>query len=74
MMRLQILSNCRADGRHLSMGEVADLPQGVANELLAMGMASIAPLPEPEPAPVCPPKPRRSVKTSTPVSTPTPEE
>jgi len=67
-MRLQILSNCRADGRHLSIGEVADLPQGVANELLAMGMASIAPLPEPEPepAPACPPKPRRSAKTSTP--------
>lgn len=73
MMRLQILSNCRADSRHLSMGEVADLPQGVANELLAMGMASIAPLPEPEPAPACPPKPRRS-KTSIPVSTTTPEE
>ena len=61
-MRLQILSNCRADGRHLSMGEVADLPQGVANELLAMGMASIAPEPEPELAPACPPKPRRSTK------------
>jgi hypothetical protein len=61
-MRLQILSNCRADGRHLAMGEVADLPQGVANELLAMGMASIAP--EPEPALACPPKPRRSTKNS----------
>ena len=42
------------------MGEVADLPQGVANELLALGMASIAPEPEPEPAPACPPKPRRN--------------
>ncbi len=62
-MRLQILSNCRADGRHLSMGEVADLPQGVANELLALGLAAIAP--EPEPAPVCEPKPRRT-KTPTP--------
>ena len=74
MMRLQILSNCRADGRHFSMGEVAELPQGVANELLAMGMASIAPLPEPEPAPACPPKPRRSAKASTPVPTPTPKD
>jgi hypothetical protein len=73
-MRLQILSNCRADGRHLSMGEVADLPQGPANELLALGMASIAPEPEPEPAPACPPKPRRSAKTSTPEPTPTPED
>jgi hypothetical protein len=77
-MRLQILSNCRADGRHLAMGEVADLPQGPANELLALGMASIAPEPEPEPelepAPACPPKPRRSAKTSTPDPTPTPED
>ena len=73
-MRLQILSNCRADGRHLAMGEVADLPQGPANELLALGMASIAPEPEPEPAPACPPKPRRSAKTSTPEPTPTPED
>lgn len=73
-MRLQILSNCRADGRHLAMGEVADLPQAVANELLALGMASIAPEPEPEPAPVCPPKPRRSVKTTTPDPIATPED
>jgi len=58
------------------MGEVADLPQAVANELLALGMASIAPelALEPEPALVCPPKPRRTAKTSTPVSTPTPED
>jgi len=56
-MRLQILANCRAAGSHLSMGEVADLPQGVANELLALGLAAIAPEPEPEPEPA--PKPRR---------------
>jgi hypothetical protein len=51
------------------MGEVADLPQGVANELLALGLAAIASdiKPEPEPAP----KPRRG-KTFTP--TPTPED
>jgi hypothetical protein len=67
-MRLQILSNCRADGRHLSIGEVAELPQGVANELLAMGMAEI--VPEPEPAPVCEPKPRRTKAPAT----PTPED
>jgi len=73
-MRLQILSNCRADSRHLAMGEVVELPQGVANELLALGMASIAPEPEPEHAPACPPKPRRSAKTSTPAPTPTPED
>jgi hypothetical protein len=69
-MRLQILSNCRADSRHLSIGEVAELPQGVANELLAMGMAEIAPEPEPEPAPVCEPKPRRAKAPTT----PTPED
>jgi hypothetical protein len=69
-MRLQILSNCRADSRHLSIGEVAELPQGVANELLAMGMAEIAPEPDPEPAPVCEAKPRRAKAPAT----PTPED
>jgi hypothetical protein len=73
-MRLQILANCRADGRHLAIGEVASLPQGAANELLAMGLAAIAPEPESEPAPACPPKLRRSAKTSTPDPTPTPED
>ena len=72
-MRLQILANCRADGRHLAIGEVAELPQGAANELLAMGLAALAPEPDPEPAPACPPKLRRG-KTSTPDSPPTPEE
>jgi hypothetical protein len=71
-MRLQILSNCRADGRHLAIGEVAELPQGAANELLALGLAAIAPEPDPEPAPSCPPKVRRG-KTSIPTTT-TPEE
>ena len=74
IMRLQILSNCRADGRHLSMGEVADLPQAVANELLALGLASIAPEPEPEAAPVCSPKPKRTTKASTPDPIPTLED
>jgi hypothetical protein len=64
-MKLQILANCRAAGSHLSMGEVADLPQGIANELLSLGLAAIAP--EPETAPVCEPKPRR---TKTPIPTP----
>jgi hypothetical protein len=41
-MKLQILSNCRADGRHFPIGEVAELPQGVADELLALGLAEIA--------------------------------
>jgi len=68
-MRLQILSNCRADGRHLAIGEVAELPQGAANELLALGLAAIAPEPDPEPAPACSPKQRRG-KTSTPTITP----
>ena len=55
-MKLQILANCRADGRHFAIGEVADLPKSVANELLGLGRAVIAPEPEPEAAP----KPRRS--------------
>jgi hypothetical protein len=67
-MRLQILSNCRADGRHLSIGEVAELPQGVADELLALGLAEIAV--EPAPAPVPEPKPRRTKASPT----PTPED
>jgi hypothetical protein len=46
------------------MGEVADVSQGVANELLALGRAEIAP--EPEPAPVCPPKPASRRGTITP--------
>jgi len=71
-MRLQILANCRGDGRHLAIGEVAELPQGVANELLALGLAEIAP--EPEPAAACEPKPRRSAKTSTPDRIPTLED
>lgn len=64
-MLLKFVSNCMADGRLFTMGEVADVSQGVANELLALGRAEIAP--EPEPAPVCPPKPasRRGTTTAT---------
>ena len=69
-MKLQILSNCRADSRHLSIGEVVELPQSFANELLAMGLAEIAPEPDPEPAPVCEAKPRRAKAPAT----PTPED
>ena len=59
-MKLQIFSNCRADGRHLSIGEVAELPQSVADELLALGLAVIAPETAPIPDPELAPKPRRS--------------
>jgi hypothetical protein len=62
-MKLQILANCRADNRHLAIGEVTELPNSIANELLAMGMAEIAP--EPEPAPVCEPKTRRTKVSTT---------
>jgi hypothetical protein len=58
IMKLQILSNCRADNRHLAIGEVAELPHGVADELLALGLAVIAPETEPTPDPA--PKPRRN--------------
>lgn len=64
-MKLQILSNCRADGRHLPIGEVAELPRGVADELLALGLAEIAI--EPAPAPACEPKPRRTKASPTPI-------
>lgn len=57
-MKLQILSNCRADGRHLSIDEVAELPKGAAEELLALDLAVIAPETAPTPDPA--PKPRRS--------------
>lgn len=68
-MRLQILASCRADGRHLPIGEVAELPQGVADELLALGLAEIAP--ELAPLPACEPKPRRTKASLTPT---TPED
>jgi len=45
-MRLRILSNCRGDGRHLAIGEVAEVPDSVGNELLSVGLAEIAPVPE----------------------------
>lgn len=54
-MLLKFLSDCRADGRSYTIGEVAEVGQGVANELLALGRAEIAP--EPDPAPVNPPQP-----------------
>ena len=71
-MKLQILSNCRADGRHLAIGEVADLPQGVADELLALGLAEIAiePAPATAPAPVS----RRSHESGVVIETASPEE
>jgi hypothetical protein len=57
-MKLQILSNCRAAGRHFSIGEVAELPDNVADELLALRLAQLAPAEEIAPAPEA--KPRRS--------------
>ena len=57
-MKLQILSNCRAAGRHFSIGEVAELPDNVADELLALRLAQLAPVEEIAPAPEA--KPRRS--------------
>lgn len=54
-MLLKFLSDCRADGRSFTMGEEADVSQGAANELIALGRAEIGS--KPEPAPVCTPKP-----------------
>ena len=71
-MRLQILSNCRADGRHLPIGEVAELPQGVADELLALGLAEIAVEPAPAPAPA--PVSRRSHESGVVIETASPEK
>jgi hypothetical protein len=71
-MKLQILSNCRADNRHLAIGEVAELPHGVADELLALGLAVIAPEPSPEPDPA--PKLRPSHESGVVIETASPEE
>jgi hypothetical protein len=67
-MRVRILSDCRAEGRHLTIGEVVELSQFVASELMAIGRAEIAPEPEIEPVPE--PKPRRTKTsiTSTPIT------
>jgi hypothetical protein len=64
MMRLKFLSNCRADGRNFIIGEVAEVGQGVANELLAIGRVEIAPEPEVAPEPVKPAS-RRNITTAT---------
>ena len=64
-MLLKFLSDCRADGRNFTMGEVAEVGQGVANELLALGRAEIAPEPIVEPE-VVKPASRRGVKSVTP--------
>lgn len=61
MMLLKFLSNCRADGRNFTMGEVAEVGQGAANELLSLGRAAIAPEPEVAPEPVKPASRRGTV-------------
>ena len=71
-MKLQILANCRADGRHLAIGEVADLPKSVADALLGLGRAVIAPEPAPEPA--LAPVSRRSHESGVVIETASPEE
>ena len=60
-MLLKFLSDCRADGRSFTLGEVAEVGQGVANELLALGRAEIAPEPEEAPEPVKPASRRGTV-------------
>ena len=60
-MLLKFLSDCRSDGRNFTMGEVAEVGQGVANELLALGRAEIAPEPEVAPEPVKPASRRGTV-------------
>jgi hypothetical protein len=65
MMLLKFLSNCRADGRSFMIGEVAEVGQGVANELLSLGRAEIAPEPEEAPEPIKPAS-RRGAKPVTP--------
>lgn len=67
-MRVTILDNCRADGRHHSIGDQPDLPEPIARELIAIGraeaegvtvegVAAFSTAPEPDPAPA--PKPVR---------------
>lgn len=64
-MLLKFLSDCRADGRSFTLGEVAEVGQGVANELLALGRAEIAPEPAVEPE-IVKPASRRGAKPVTP--------
>lgn len=79
-MKVKFLSNCRAMGQHFSIGEVADLPEPTARELIAIGrvesetlkvedVAAFSTDPKPEPAP--PPAARRA---SRPAPKPAPKE
>lgn len=38
-MLVRILSDCRADGRHLPCGEVVDISEDAARSLIAIGRA-----------------------------------
>lgn len=38
-MVVRILSDCRADGRHLASGEVVDISEEAARSLIAIGRA-----------------------------------
>lgn len=71
-MKVKFLSNCRAADQHFSIGDVADLPESVARELIAIGRAespaltvedvaafSTAPAPSPN---LSNPPPRRAHK------------
>lgn len=55
------------------MGEVADVGQGVANELIALGRAEIAPDPEMEPE-IVKPASRRSHESGVVIETASAEE
>jgi hypothetical protein len=72
-MLLKFLSDCRADGRSFMMGEVADVGQGVANELIALGRAEIAPDPKMEPE-IVKPASRRSNESGVVIETASAEE
>jgi hypothetical protein len=63
-MKVKFLDNCRAAGEHFSIGDEADLPEGIAKQLIAIGRAKSPEIaevhdyasdssepPEPKPAP-----------------------
>jgi hypothetical protein len=67
-MRIQILRSVMVSGEPVSAGSILEVIPSIANLLIGMNKAQLAPEPEPAPAPE-PEAPKRGRKP-----TPTPEE
>jgi hypothetical protein len=69
-MRIQILRSVMVSGEPVSAGSILEVIPSIANLLIGMNKAQLAPEPEPAPAPAPEPEaPKRGRKP-----TPTPEE